>query len=397
MNLKKTLSDATRGPATGLRTLPVAGCVMFLFALMLLTGCGPSKEQSSASESSSHSNPNLFTVPANQLQHVQIITVNLTVVDRVQNLTGTVAYNAFKTTNVVSQVSGPVIQILVAPGQQVRRGQPMLYASSPEYSQLRSAFLKTRASYSVADKNFKRAQDLYDHHAISEKDLLDAESAKTQSYADLQASTQGLEIVGIPQAESVEKSASPKIPVLAPISGEVVERLVSPGQLVQAGTTQCFTISDLSTVWVLVNVYEHDLAFVHPGDDVEIKTEAYPKVFRGKISYLGASLDATSRTLQARIVTDNPHELLKKDMYVAALVHSGKIHDVLTVPDSALLRDTENQPYVYVAQDQNQFARRQVTIGQSTNGATQVQSGLKAGERVVAEGALFLQFANSLQ
>ena len=395
---RKNISSTTAGGFAKRRSLRrIPADVMFLCALILLTGCGQSKEQSASSESSSHSNSELFTVPADQMQHVQIITVKPSAVDRVQMLNGTVAYNAFRTTPVISQVSGPVVEILALPGQQVRRGQPMLYASSPEYSQLRSAFLKARVSYSVADKNFKRAQDLYNHHAISEKDLLDAESLKNQSYADLQASTQGLEIIGIPQAESVEKSTSPKIPVLAPISGQVVERLVSPGQLLQAGTTQCFTISDLSTVWVLVNVYEHDLAFVHTGDEVEIKTEAYPTIFRGKISYLGASVDPTSRTLQARIVTDNPHELLKKDLYVVAVVHSGKIQDVLTVPDSAVLRDTENEPYVYIVQGQNKFARRQITIGQSANGATRVQSGLKAGDQVAAEGALFLQFANSLQ
>ena len=397
MNRTKISSSAICKFSERPHTPRIIAHTWFLCALIFLIGCGQSKEQSASSESLSHSTPNLFTVPANQMPHVQIVTVKPTAVDRVQTLTGTVAYNAFHTTQVISQLSGPVLQILVSPGDQVRRGQPMLYASSPEYSQLRSAYLKARASYSVADKTFSRAQDLYNHHAISEKDLLDAESLKNQSHADLQASTQGLEILGIPQAESVEKSASPKIPVLAPISGEVVERMVAPGQLVQAGSTQCFTISDLSSVWVLVNLYEHDLAFVHTGDEVEIKTEAYPNVFRGKISYLGASVDPTSRTLQARIVTDNPHHLLKKDMYVIAVVHSGKIQNVLTVPDSAVLRDTENEPYVYVAQSQNRFARRQVTIGQSAKGATQVQSGLKAGDQVVAEGALFLQFANSLQ
>lgn len=371
----------------------LASCSV-LFAL-LLGGCGESNPP--AYTSSSHADSGLFSVPADQLQHLQIVTVKPTTVDRVQSMTGTVAYNAFHTTPVISQVSGPVVELLALPGQQVKKGQPMLFASSPEFSQLRQTYLKARDAFNVALKNYNRAKDLYDHHAISEKDLLDAESAKNQSYADLQASTQGLEIVGIPRPESVEKDATPKIPVLAPISGEVVERLVSPGQLLQAGSTQCFTISDLSTVWVMVNVYEHDLAFIHVGDEVEIKTEAYPDVFHGKISFLGASVDATSRTLQARIVTDNPHDLLKKDMYVVATVHAGKSQDVLSVPDSAILRDAENQPYVYVEQGNAQFARRQITIGLSTAGTTQVQSGLKTGDQVVADGALFLQFANSLQ
>ena len=94
--------------------------------------------------------------------------------------------------------------------------------------------------------------------------------------------------------------------MLAPVGGEVVERLVGPGQLLQAGSTQCFTISDMSTVWVLVNVYQSDLDYVRAGDSVDISTDSYPDTFHGKISYLAPALDPTTRTLQARIVTNNP-------------------------------------------------------------------------------------------
>jgi cobalt-zinc-cadmium efflux system membrane fusion protein len=366
-------------------------------ALLLLSGCGQSKNPETSTESVTKPAGNLLSVPADQLQHLQLISVQPVSLTRVLRLTGTVAYNNFRTTPVISQVSGPVLQILVSPGEKVQKGQPLLYASSPEYSQFRAAYLKARDVFRVADKNYARAKDLYEHHAISEKDLYDAESARNQAQADLQAGVQSLEILGISHPESVETAISAKIPLLAPISGEVVERLVAPGQLVQAGNTQCFTISDLSNVWVLVNVYEHDLAAVHAGDPVEIRTESYPTVFRGKISFLGAALDPTSRTLQARIVTDNPGEKLKKDMYVTATVQAGKLDHVLAVPDAALLRDAQNEPYVYIAAGQNQFARRPVTIGQSQNSVTEIKSGLNPGDKIVANGALFLQFASSLQ
>jgi cobalt-zinc-cadmium efflux system membrane fusion protein len=185
--------------------------------------------------------------------------------------------------------------------------------------------------------------------------------------------------------------------VLAPASGQIVERLVGPGQLLQAGATQCFTISDMSTVWVLVNVYQNDLAFVHVGDPVDITTDAYPTTFHGKISYVAAALDPATRTLQARIVTNNPGNQLKKDMYVSATVQAGAVKDALTVPDAAVLRDSENEPFVYVLSGANQFARRQVKVGDSTNGRTLIESGLKEGERVAGDGSLFLQFKNSLQ
>jgi multidrug efflux pump subunit AcrA (membrane-fusion protein) len=118
---------------------------------------------------------------------------------------------------------------------------------------------------------------------------------------------------------------------------------------------------------------------------------------RGKIQYLAPALDPTTRTLQARIEASNPGERLKKDMYVTAEVRAGVIPNALSVPDAAVLRDTENMPYVYLQTGNNQFARRMVTIGESQSGKTQILTGLRAGDKVVGDGSLFLQFQNSLQ
>jgi RND family efflux transporter MFP subunit len=156
-------------------------------------------------------------------------------------------------------------------------------------------------------------------------------------------------------------------------------------------------ISDTSNVWVLVNIYQKDLPYVRAGDVVAIQTDAYPDTFRGRISYVAASLDPTTRTLQARIDTNNPGEKLKKDMYVTATVNAGTIADAISVPDAAVLRDNENQPFVYVAALSNQFGRRSVTLGESANGKTEITGGLKSGDQVIGDGSLFLQFANSLQ
>jgi RND family efflux transporter MFP subunit len=156
-------------------------------------------------------------------------------------------------------------------------------------------------------------------------------------------------------------------------------------------------ISDISTVWVLVNVYQKDLPYVNVGDSVAIQTDTYPEVFHGRISYVAASLDPSTRTLQARIETNNPDAKLKKDMYVLATVNAGTIPNAIALPDAAVLRDSENQPFVYAAVSPNQFGRRSVTLGESSNGKTQINSGLKTGDKVIGDGSLFLQFANSLQ
>jgi cobalt-zinc-cadmium efflux system membrane fusion protein len=309
-----------------------------------------------------------------------------------------VAYNAFNTTPVITQIGGPVSRILVVPGQHVKTGEPMLDVSSPDYSQLLDSYLKASDSSRLAEKFYVRAQDLFQHHAIAERDLEQAESDRTHAQADLNAAEQGMKILGIKNPGDLAKApSSALIPVLAPISGEVVERLVAPGQVVQAGQTQAFTISDLSTVWVLANVYQADLAYVHSGDDVVVETDAYPDSFHGRISYVSPALDPSTRTLQARIVVDNPGEKLKRDMYCTVTVTAGVLSNVVAVPNSSILRDDNNQPFVYVATGANQFGRRDVDLGESQNGQTQIMKGISVGERVVGDGSLFLQFANSLQ
>jgi cobalt-zinc-cadmium efflux system membrane fusion protein len=368
-----------------------------------LTACSsddrkrPGQMTSFSADTSKSDTAQLFTLPQEQLSHVQVVTITPTTVTRTLRLTGAVAYNAFKTTPVITQVGGPVSRILVVPGQQVKEGQPMLDVSSPDYSQLLDAYLKAADSFRLADKNWVRAQDLYQHHAIAQRDLEQAESDRNQAQADLNAAEQGMKILGIKNPGDLAKApSSALIPVLAPIAGEVVERLVSPGQVVQAGQTQAFTISDLSTVWVLANVYQTDLAAVRSGDDVVVQNDAYPGTFHGRISYVSPALDPNTRTLQARIVVDNPGEKLKRDMYCTVMVTAGSIANAIVVPDSAVLRDDTNQPFVYLATG-NQFGRREVEIGQSLNGQTQILRGLSPGERVVGDGSLFLQFANSLQ
>lgn len=388
----------SRSPAMRAGMFAVAAAM----AASCLTGCSSDERANqmtsfSGKESKSET-PELFTIPENQMSHVQVVTVEPVELPRVLRLTGAVAYNAFNTVPVITQVGGPVSRILVVPGERVKKGQSLLEVSSPDYSLLYAAYLKARDTYRVADKNYARAQDLYAHHAIAERDLLQAESDRIQAQADLNAALLGLKILGIPNPDDLEKApSSAEIPLLAPIGGEIVERDVSPGQLLQAGATQAFIISDMSSVWVLANVYQSDLSAVHVGDQVTVQTDSYPDKFQGKISFISPALDPTTRTLQARIVVENPGEKLKNNMYVTATVNAGVEQNAIAVPDSSVLRDDENQPFVYVATGSNQFGRRSVEIGQSEAGKTQILKGLSSGDRVVGDGSLFLQFANSFQ
>jgi cobalt-zinc-cadmium efflux system membrane fusion protein len=357
-------------------------------------GAGPS----AATTARNSSNPELFTIPQEQMSHVTVLKVQPTTLVRTLRLTGAVAYNGFRTTPVISQVSGPVSRVVVVPGQSVRRSEPMLYVASPDYSQLRTNYLKAKSAYALAQKANARAKDLYEHKAIAEQNLEQAESAEVQASGDLSSAQAALRVLGVTDLDALEKGPpSFEVPVKAPIGGLVVEQDVAAGQLIQPGSTQCFVISDLGSVWVLVNVYQKDLPYVRLGDVVTIQTDTYPEQFHGRISYIGASLDPSTRTLQARIDTSNPGAKLKKDMYVVATVKAGTITNAIALPDAAVLRDSENQPFVYAETGSNQFGRRTVTLGESLNGQTQITSGLKPGDQVIGDGSLFLQFANSLQ
>ena len=296
-----------------------------LVAAFALTGCGsgPAESESkmtsySGTEANSAA---LFSVPQDQMSHLQVVAVEKTKFSRLLRLTGNVTYNAFKTTPVFSAIGGPVHEILVAPGQTVHAGQPLLTVNSPDYSAARSAYIKARQAYALADKIYTRSQDLFAHGAIAEADLQQAESSRTQAQADMQSSEDALRALGLNDPEAVVKNPpkmTSQIPLIAPVRGEVVERLVGPGQLLIAGATQIFTISDMSTVWVLVNIYQSDMAFVHAGEAVEITTDSYPEVFHGTISYIAPALDPTTRTLV--------EELLRKEEE-----HASDLSDLLYI------------------------------------------------------------------
>jgi len=339
----------------------------------------------------------LFTVPRNQMSHVQVVAARLATWPRMLRLTGNVDFDQFATTPVITPVSGPVTRILAATGQQVRAGETLLEVSSPDVAAARSNFLKADVAVKLAQQVERRDQDLLEHHAIAQADMEQAQSALEQARADLENARASLRIWGVPEP-TPGSAATALIAVKAPIAGEVVERDVAPGQLLQGGATQCFVISDTHRMWVLANVYQSDLDYVHVGDPVTIETDAYPNPFHGRIQYLSPALDPATRTLQARIETANPRSELKKQMYVTADVEAGSLGKVIVVPDAAVLRDEQNVPFVYVESGApNRFAHRTVAIGASRAGETQITSGLQAGENVVGDGSLFLQFADSFQ
>ena len=378
-----------------------AWCVL-AFAISQ-TSCGNlPKVQGQAPERPAADQPALFTVPPDQMAHLQVVPVESRNWQIAVHTTGTVDWDADHTTQAITQVNGPISRIMVDTGAKVKAGDPLLYVSSPDLVNALSIYRKARNREVYNRRIVAREKDLLDRGAIAVKDLESAEADYNDALTDVQNSLQPLKIFGITaqeidQAEKQGTGISTELAVRAPIAGVVVQKLVSPGMLVQAGATVCFMLSDVSTVWVQGHIFDRDLPQVRVGDPVVESNPASDRTFRGIVNYVGAFVDPTTRTTPVRIVTQNPDGLLKKDMFVEAVISTSTRSNILAVPVAAVLRDDKNEPIVYVEAQQGKFAQRPVTIGMQQDGMIAITSGLQKGERVLADGSLFVQFANSIQ
>jgi cobalt-zinc-cadmium efflux system membrane fusion protein len=373
-----------------------------LIAALASSSCGSKPAAAQPAATPSEADATLFQVPQNQMAHLKIAEVHKAAWSPVVRTTGTVDWDADHTTQAITQVNGPISKLLVDTGTMVKADQPLLYVSSPDAATAISTYKKARNRQDYSKKTLERSRDLLDHKVIAVKDLEAAEQDYNDASSEVENDLQALKIFGvtqqeIDQAQKQGAAISPQLAVRSPIAGMVVQKLVTPGLVIQAGTTACFTISDISTVWVWGHIYDRDLEAVRTGDTVELTNAAFHQTVSGTVNYIGSLLDPATRTTSVRIVTKNPAELLKKDMFVDAVIRTRTVRSVLAAPTSALLRTDDNLPFVYVEVSAGKFGQRLVTLGAQQGSETELTSGVKEGEKIVAEGAVFLQFANTIQ
>jgi membrane fusion protein, heavy metal efflux system len=372
-----------------------AALAAVLCGTALLCGCG-----TSAVKPETRTRPANLTLPPEQLARVKVETVASSSFRRSVETTGTVAFDADRATQVLAPMSGPVSRLLVPLGASVKVGQPLASVASPDFAAAVSGYRKAEA----AARNTRRIADLdrelFRNDGIARRDLEQAETDAVSAEADRDAAVEQLRSLGLeePALDDIRHGrpvAAAGGAIRSPVDGTVVERLITPGQLLQAGVTPCFTVADLSTVWVTANIFESTLPFVAVGDDAEVTTGASAEAFPGTVDYIAALVDPATRAIGVRIVTDNPKRMLKRDLYVNVSIHSKRDSTGLLLPVSAVLRDDENLPFVYVQNADTSFARRRVTLGAQVGERYEIREGLQAAERVVADGGLFMQFAQS--
>lgn len=375
-----------------LKTAALAGAALSV-ALAALAGCSPKPDYTAASTSA---RPSLVTLTAAQLQHIRLYTVAPSAFHKTVEASGVVDFDNDQSTGVLSPISGPVSRVLVQPGQAVKAGDTLATVASPDYAAALSAYAKALATARTARQLADADMDLARHNGISQREAQQAQTDAANAEADRDAALQALAGLNIdPQAikDIQQGRLAPRIEgkIRAPIAGTVVEKLVTPGQLLQAGATPAFTVANLSKVWVMAQIAGSDLGSVAVGDPATIETGVGPAII-GTVDNIAALVNPDTRAVLARVVVNNPGGVLKKQMYVRVKVQSRQASNGLLVPNSAVLRDDENLPFVYVAQAGGGFARRHVTLGYATGDQFEIPQGLSAGDKVVADGAVFVQF-----
>ena len=311
--------------------------------------------------------------------------------------TGVVDFDNDQATSVLAPFSGPVSRLLVSLGEHVKLGAPLAVVDSPDFATAISAYRKAIATAQTLRRLADLDKDLTAHNGVSKREADQAETDAVNAEADREAALQSLVSLQVP-ADSIKaiqegRSVSRVEGVIrAPVAGTVVEKLITPGQLLEAGTTPCFTVADLSRVWVLAQVFGNDLEAVRVGDSAEVVTGIGENTFSGTVDNIAALVDPDTRSVSVRVVAKNPADFLKKQMYVRVRIHAQKESTGTLIPVSAVLRDDVNLPFVYSAQPDGSFARQHVTLAYRTGDQYDIAEGLKAGDEIVVDGGLFVQF-----
>jgi cobalt-zinc-cadmium efflux system membrane fusion protein len=373
-----------------MRRLSVKASALAGFLALLLNGCG----------GESKVDPKAEAPPQTKVEHEE--DVNLVQTDHPEQFplatavehistsqlvaTGTVNPDISRTVPVISLAAGRVVEIRARLGDTVKKGQLLLRVQSADMSGAFADYRKAMADEQLARTQAERSKLLYDKGAISLNDLQVSEDAEAKAKVDVENTSEHLRVLG---ADINHPGAI--VDILAPISGVITDQQVTNAAGVQGlSSPNPFTISDLSSVWILCDVYENDLANVHLGENADIRVSAYPdKLLTGRISNVGPVLDPNIRTAKVRIEVHNPG-LLRVGMFVSATFHGQKKETRTAVPSSAILH-LHDRDWVYVPAGDKNFRRVEIIAGASLPGNMQeVISGLKPGQQVVSN-ALVLQ------
>ncbi len=350
----------------------------------------------------------LRVVP-DQMHQLQMVKVGTYPFRAQTSAIGQIGYNEDASTIVLTPFSGRVTRLIAKPGDQVKRGDPLLEIDSPEQLVPQNDFIAAQAAKRKADSQHNlakivenRVRDLHEGKAAPSKDLQQAEAQLASAENDLRSADTALEaararlrILGRTDAEILKLEQTGTLSrvttIKAPISGTIVSRKVGPGQYVKADSGDAlYTIADLSTMWLKAQIFEQDIAQVRIGQEIEARVSAVPdRIFKARINAINTASDLTTRRVVVRSEIENADRLLKAEMFAMFKISIDDASPTPAVPTDAVIREGDIAT-VWVETEPMLFKRRVVDIGIQQDGLTQIRSGLDFGELVVARGAIFV-------
>jgi cobalt-zinc-cadmium efflux system membrane fusion protein len=372
---------AAVGKRTGIvikhRKIRLAKTAVALAALLALAGCSQS----------AGSDPGKAPAPAqpsgDPVRYVKVVQQS---VPETLDLAAKVQADPTKVVRIFPPASGRVIALEVKPGDYVRRGQTVAVLNSSDVASARSDYAKANIEAERSTRAMERQKLLFEHGAAAEKDYIDARALADAARAELARARQRLELLSVSASANADT-----VPLVAPANGVVLDVSAAAGEFSKSleSANPLITIADLTTVWIVGDVYEKDVAKLARGKRVEVTLQAYPDgKWSGRIDSISGALDPTTRTLKVRVALPNPGQKLKPEMFGAIHLSAGT-HPALVVPAGAIIREG-NAATVFL-NNAGKPEQRTVTVGQTVDGNVEILNGLRAGDEVAAAGAELLK------
>ena len=398
------------------KRLVAGGCIA---AMLIAAGVGyarlstPSKGHSDVS-SQSRKNPQRYTTSPSEWASLTIEPVTVRAF-RAEHVTeGKIAVDEDRSTPIFSPYAGRVTKLLAKPGDHVEKGQPLFVIEAADTVGAQNDFVaattalnKAKSQFDLAQIQDKRARDLFEGKAVPLKDYQQSQATLLQAQNDLRTADTALEaarnrlrILGLSEdaitAFQEKGRINPETTIYAPLAGTVVQRKIGPGQYISAGAADpVFVIGDLSSVWLTAFVRETEAAAVQIGQEMSFTALALPgRVLTGRISYVATALDPATRRLLVRATLDNSNGLLKPEMFTTVTIYAPGDQPTIGVPKTALIYEGD-QVRVWVAHDDKTIELRTIKTGMTNGNLVEVHGNLKAGERIVTKGSLFIDRAAS--
>ncbi|KAF0220108.1 MAG: cobalt-zinc-cadmium resistance protein [Geobacteraceae bacterium] len=306
--------------------------------------------------------------------------------------TGKVEANADKIAHVSPRISGKVVSVKASLGDSVAAGQALVTIDSVELGEALNRYHQSKTKLTLAQANMDRIKNLVDKKIAARKDILQAETDYKTAQTELHTDEERLSLYGVSISDlKGDDHKKPLLPVRSPISGIITEKHAIVGELSDPSKS-LYTIADLSSVWILVDINEKDLAKVRRGQAASVIVGAFPDLkLKGRIAYIADLVDEATRTVKARIEVSNPGRKLKPEMFATVeLALAADAPPVLAVPEDAI-QDLDGKKVVFVAENEAEFAARQVQAGRTAGGMVEIVSGLKEGENYAVKGSFILK------